>query len=76
MLDLAKINAMKRIKEEYNEINSKPNPNIGATVGLPDEDNIFHWRATLIGPKDTAYKGGIFSLNIDLRRSQGLVIFV
>ena len=65
MLNFGKINAMKRIKEEYNEINSKPNPNIGATVGLPDEDNIFHWRVTLIGPKDTSYKGGIFTLNID-----------
>ena len=65
MLNLNKINAMKRIREEYVSINNSPNPNIGVTVGLPDEDNIFQWRITLIGPKDTNYRGGIFILYIN-----------
>ena len=56
MLSQSKINAMKRIKEEYTSINNYPNSNIGLTVGLPDEDNIFQWGITLSGPKDTSYK--------------------
>ena len=59
-----KLNAMKRLREEYIDINNNPNPNIGLTVGLPDENNIFIWRVTLIGPKDTSYKGGIFILYV------------
>ena len=65
MLNQKKIFAMKKIKEEYIEINNNPNSNIGATVGLVDEDNIFQWRVTLIGPKDTSYTGGIFILRIN-----------
>ena len=64
MLNMQKIQAMKRIKEEYTELNNNPNANIGASVGLPDEDNIFEWQCSLMGPKDTSYKGGIFFLKI------------
>ncbi len=64
MLNLEKIEAMKKIKSEFEQINRSPNPNIGVTVGLPDQDNIFVWRATLTGPKDSSYKGGVFILNI------------
>ena len=64
MLGPEKIEAMKKIKEEFEQMNRTPNPNIGVTVGLPDPDNIFVWRATLTGPKDSSYKGGAFILNI------------
>ena len=64
MLTMQKIQAMKRIKEEYTNLNNNPSINIGATVGLPDEDNIFEWNCTLRGPTDTSYKGGIFFLKI------------
>jgi len=59
-----KIKAMKRIKEEFTDINSNPISNIGVTVGLPDEDNIFEWQCSLMGPKDSSYNGGIFFLKI------------
>ena len=65
MINQTKINAMKKIREEYVDINNHPNSNIGATVGLVNEDNIFQWRVTLIGPKDTSYNGGIFILRIN-----------
>ena len=42
MLPIQKIEAMKRIKEEFNEINQQPDPNIGLTVAIPDPDNIFN----------------------------------
>ena len=64
MITLKKIQAMKRLKEEYHYINNNPSACIGATVGLPDEDNIFQWNATLIGPKDTSYRNGHFALDI------------
>ena len=63
-LSLEKINAMKRIREEFKDLNNNPISNIGVTVGLPDEDNIFEWQCSLIGPKDTSYAGGIFILNV------------
>ena len=59
-----KIKAMKRIKEEFSDINNNPISNIGVTVGLPDEDNIFEWQCSLMGPKDSSYNGGIFFLKI------------
>ena len=65
MLSQSKMNAMKRIKEEYISIDNNPDANIGLTVGIPDEDNIFHWRITILGPKDTSYKRGLFVLFID-----------
>ena len=63
-LSLEKINAMKRIREEFKDLNNNPISNIGVTVGLPDEDNILEWQCSLIGPKDTSYAGGIFILNV------------
>ena len=39
-----KINAMKKIKEEFRELNLRPRTNLGITVGLFNEDNIFEWR--------------------------------
>ena len=63
MLSIEKIEAMKRIKEEFTEIVNNPLSNIGFT-GLLDEDNIFEWRTSIIGPKDTSYNGGLFYLKI------------
>ena len=63
-LSIEKINAMKKIKQEFKDINSNPISNIGVSVGLPNEDNIFEWQATLMGPKDTSYANGLFYLKI------------
>ena len=64
MLNTQMIETMKRIKAEFTDINNNPISNIGVTVGLPDDDNIFEWRCSLMGPKDTSYSGGIFFLKI------------
>ena len=64
MISMKKIEAIKRIKEEFKDLSSNPNQNIGVTVGLVNENNIFEWRCTLFGPKDTSYEGGLFYLNI------------
>ena len=64
MLTQAKINAMKIIKEEFKQLQRKPLSNLGITVGLFNEDNLFEWKCTILGPNDTCYKGGLFYLKI------------
>ena len=64
MLTPEKINAMKIISEEFKQLNSSPLVNFGITVGLFNEDNMFEWKCTILGPKDTFYKGGLFFLKI------------
>jgi len=64
MINLTKIQTMKFLREELTKLNNSPDNNVGITVGLESEDNIFHWRATLTGPKDTPYSGGLFILDI------------
>ena len=60
MYNPQKMEAMKRLQEEYKELNRRPMQNFGITVGLFDEDNLFEWKCTILGPKDTCYKGGLF----------------
>ena len=65
MLTPEKINAMKIISEEYKQLNRAPLVNLGITVGLFNEDDMFKWKCTILGPKDTMYKGGLFYLKIE-----------
>jgi len=54
--------AIRRIQKELNDLLKEPLENI--TAGPINEDNLFNWTATLIGPDDTPYAGGLFYLNI------------
>ena len=53
--------AIKRINKELADITINPPSNCSAG---PESDNVFHWRATIFGPANTPYDGGIFYLNI------------
>ena len=57
-------NALKIIAEEYKQLNRAPSVNTGITVGLFNEDNMFEWKCTILGPKDTFYRGGLFYIKI------------
>ena len=65
MITIQKSEAMKRIWKEFREICRFPDANIGLSIGLPDQDNIFRWRANIVGPRDSSYKGGIFDLRVE-----------
>jgi ubiquitin-conjugating enzyme E2 D/E len=51
-----------RIKKELKEIILKPIDYVSA--GPKEQDNIFIWEATIIGPSGTPYENGIFNLDI------------
>ena len=65
MLSKQKLQTMKYLKQEFQQLQNDPILSLGATVGLPDPNNIFHWNITLLGPQDTPYAGGMFFLTAD-----------
>ena len=64
MLSKEKLAAMKYLKKEYDNLQNDPILSLGCTVGLANND-IFHWKITLLGPVDTPYAGGLFILTAD-----------
>ena len=55
---------IERINQELRELSSFPIVNLGLSVGVKDEKKVSKWNFTLMGPKDSLYKGGMFFLEM------------
>ena len=63
-----KMEAMKYLKNEFEALKKDPILSLGCTVGLNEEQYwkyLFHWKLSLLGPKDTPYGDGVFFLTVD-----------
>lgn len=56
---------LKRLKNEYDQLLKEPIMNCSAG---PIGDNLNKWEATIFGPEDTPYAGGVFKLKIEITK--------
>ena len=55
---------LQQITSEFLDLNHNPIASIGVSVGMPDPNNPYEWRCTMLGPQDTSFAGGLFYLKI------------
>jgi ubiquitin-conjugating enzyme E2 D/E len=54
---------IQRLSKEFRDMQNNDTPNLSAS---PINDNLFEWEAVILGPIETPYEGGVFTLNIHI----------
>lgn len=57
--------AASRLNKELIEYNRAPNPSL-SHLGPISDDNLLHWTATLLGPRDSPYEGCSWEIDIQI----------
>ena len=57
------MSTLSRLKKEMDELLN--NPPCNCSAGLVNQDNFYIWQATIFGPTESVYEGGIFNLKIE-----------
>ena len=55
MLTQQKTNTLKRVEEEYRQLNISPFVNFCITVALFNDEYLFEWKCIILELKDTSY---------------------
>ena len=58
------MNSLQRLKSELQRMQRRPLTNLGCTIGLFDEKNLYRWKATFLGPQDSPYNTGLFFIEL------------
>ena len=59
------MNAVRSIYRQLIAFNKDPPPNCSAG---PKSDDVYHWTATILGPEDSPYEGGVYFLDIHFNK--------
>lgn len=54
--------AIKRLLKEMKDIQNKPQ--VGCSAAFINESDPYKWKATIFGPENTPYEGGVFELSL------------